>query len=180
MPLLVVALVLMLAIPALMPLSIVLRYRAGTARRLARGWVAVLNLLAIATSIAIFLAVAAVTSLWAPRALSYSLAGLLGGCLLGWLGLTLSRWEATPGSLYYTPSRMLVLAITLVVTSRMVYGFWRAWHAWGSRPDDTTWLAAAGAAGSLAAGAVVLGYYLAYWTGIWRRLSRMKRATPFG
>ncbi|MFI5006883.1 MAG: DUF1453 domain-containing protein [Solirubrobacterales bacterium] len=174
MPLVVVAVALfvLLALIALMPLSILLRYRAGTARRLARGWVATLNVLGIATSAALFLAVAAVTSLWVPKAFTYSLAGLGGGCVLGLVGLLASRWEATPQSLHYTPNRWLVLAITLVVTSRMIYGFWRGWHTWRSTPDDTSLLVAFGAAGSLAAGAVVLGYYLTYWTGVWRRLKR--------
>jgi hypothetical protein len=70
-----------------------------------------------------------------------------------------------------------VLAITLVVTARLIYGFWRSWHAWQSTPGDTSWLAASGAAGSLAAGALVLGYYLAYWAGVWRRVSQDRRRT---
>ena len=164
-----------LAALALMPLSIVLRYRAGTARRLARGWVTTVNVLGIAFSATLFLAFAAVTSVWVPRALTYSVAGLAGGCLLGLAGLWLSRWEAAPGSLHYTPNRWLVLAVMLVVTSRILYGAWRAWNAWRFAPDDTSWLAAAGVAGSLAAGALVLGYYLAYSTGLWLRVRRHKR-----
>lgn len=167
-----VALVFVLALIALMPLSILLRYRAGTARRQARGWVATINVLGIAVSAALFLMVAAVTSLWVPKAFTYSLAGLGGGCLLGLVGLLATRWESTPQSVHYTPNRWLVLAITLVVTSRMIYGFWRGWHTWHSRPDDTSLLVAFGAAGSLAAGAVVLGYYLTYWTGVWRASRR--------
>lgn len=170
-----VALVVILALIALMPLSIVLRYRAGTARRMARGWVVAINVLGVATSATLFLAVAAVTSLWVPKAFSYTLLGLAGGCLLGLLGLLTSRWEASPRSLHYTPNRWLVLAITLVVTSRLIYGFWRGWHRWHSTPDDTSLLVAFGVAGSLAAGAVVLGYYLTYWTGVWHRLRRHRR-----
>src|SRR5918995_4960458 len=108
----------MVLVVALMPLSLVLRYRAGTARRLARGWVATINVLAVALSAALFLVVAAVTSAWVPGAFTHALAGLAGGCLLGLFGLWLSRWEAAPRSLHYTPNRWLVLTITLVVTSR--------------------------------------------------------------
>jgi hypothetical protein len=79
--------------------------------------------------------------------------------------------------LHYTPSRALVLAITLVVASRMVYGLWRAWHAWRSAGGDASWLATSGAAGSLAAGAVVLGYYLAYNAGVAWRFKRHRRAS---
>jgi hypothetical protein len=71
--------------------------------------------------------------------------------------------------LHYTPNRWLVLAITLIVSSRLLYGFWRGWHAWRFTPQDSSWLAEAGAAGSLGAGAIVLGYYMTYWLGVRRR-----------
>jgi hypothetical protein len=96
--------------------------------------------------------------------------GFVSGCLLGLVGLALSRWEAAPGSLHYTPNRWLVLGITLVVTARLGFGFWRTWHAWHATPDYGSWLAESGVAGSLAAGAVVLAYYLTYWLGVRRRL----------
>ena len=89
----------------------------------------------------------------------------------------LSRWEATSSSLYYTPNTWLVLALTLLVASRVVYGFWRASHAWYTTPAGTSWLAASGAAGSLAVGALVIGYYLAFWFGI-RRRARGHRGSP--
>ena len=181
MPLFVLLLVLLIPLlfVALMPLSLVLRYRASTARRQARGWISAINVVALCVSVAFFLTVAAMTSFWVPRAFSYSLLGLAGGCALGLIGLWLSSWEKATGSLHYTPSRTLVLAIMLVVVSRMIYGLWRAWNAWRATPDASSWLAASGAAGSLAAGAVVLGYYLAYHAGVWRRLRRhLARPTP--
>jgi hypothetical protein len=177
MPLVVLALVLILpfALVALVPLSLVLRYRAGTARRRARGWVAAVNVSVLTVSVSLFLLVAATMSLWVPRALTYTLFGLAGGSVLGLAGLALSRWETTTRGLHYTPSRWLVLAMILIVASRMVYGLLRAWHAWHATPAETSWLAASGAAGSLAAGAVVLGYYLAYNAGVWRRLRHHRR-----
>ena len=175
MPLLLLLLLLPLVFVVLIPFSLIQRYRVGTARRLARGWVATLNLAAIALSVGIFLAGAALTSVWVPNAFSYTLGGLTGGGLLGVLGLAMSRWEATPRSLHYTPNRWLVLAITLVVTTRLLYGVWRAWEAWRLNPDETSWIVASGAAGSLAAGAVVLGYYFVYWFGLRVRLKRHLR-----
>jgi hypothetical protein len=173
----VVALVAGIALVALMlPLSLVLRYRAGTARRQARGWVAAINVTAVAVSAALLVTGAAIANTWVPDAFTYTLAGLALGCLLGVLGLRSSRWEVTPRSLHYTPNRWLVLAIMVVVTSRLLYGFWRAWHAWRAALDGTSWLASSGAAGSLAAGAVVLGYYLAYWGGVRRRVKRHTRS----
>ena len=160
----------------LMPLSLLQRYRVGTSRRMARGWVATLNLAAIVLSSALFLTGAAVTSVWVPNAFAYSLAGLATGCLLGLLGLALSRWETTPRALFYTPNRWLVLGITLVVSARVLYGIWRTWEASRFNPGDTSWVIASGIAGSLAAGGIVLGYYLTYWLGLRRRLKRHLRA----
>jgi hypothetical protein len=170
-----VAMLVVLAAIALMPLSIVQRYRVGTARRQARGWVTTLNLVAVGISVVLFLAGAAVTSIWVPWALTYAVSGVLAGCLLGALGLALSRWEASTSSLHYTPNRWLVLAIMLTVTARLIYGFWRAWHSWSAAPVGASWLAASGVSGSVAAGAIVLGYYLVYWAGVRRRLQRHNR-----
>jgi hypothetical protein len=172
---LVLALAVALFFPVLVPLSLVLRYRAGTARRRARGWVATLNVTGLSFSLAFFLAAAALTSLWVPHAFTYSLYGLAGGAVLGVAGLRLSRWEPAPEALHYTPNRWLVLTLTLVVSARMVYGLARAVHAWRATPGDQSWLAASGAAGSLAAGAVVLGYYVTYAAGVWRRFRRHAR-----
>ncbi len=163
----------------LMPLTLVQRYRVGTARRMARGWLATLNAVGFVVSALILLVSAAFTNIWLPHAFVYTLAGLAAGCLVGAIGLAISRWEPTPGSLHYTPNRWLVLALTLVISSRLIYGMWRSWHAWHARVDDTSWLAASGAAGSLAAGAVVLGYYAAYWIGLrWRIARHLKLTSP--
>ena len=165
-------LIVILAAIVLTPLALVHRYRLGTARRRARGWVAAVNAVGLALSVVLFLVGAALTSLWIPNTLSYAVGGLVGGSLLGLAGLALTRWESSPGSLHYTPNRWLVLAITLVVAARVAFGFWRSWHAWRTTDGYASWAAASGAAGSLAAGAVVLGYYLIYWLGVRRRLGR--------
>jgi hypothetical protein len=85
------------------------------------------------------------------------------------LGLALTRWEPTPQALYFTPNRGLVLLITLAVTARLLYGLWRIWDAWRAAGANDSWLAAAGIAGSMAVGAVVIGYYFTYSAGVrWR------------
>lgn len=175
-PLLLLPLLILLALPILLPLSLLQRYRVGTARRVARGWLTTLNLVVLLLSVGFYLVGAAMTSLWLPHAFSYAMLGLAIGCVLGAVGLPLSRWEATPRGLEYTPNRWLVLAITLVVTSRVIYGVWRGWHAWMARTDDTSWLAASGAAGAFAAGGIALGYYVIYWAGVRRRVARHRRA----
>lgn len=158
------------------PLSIVQRYRQGTKRRRARGWIVSLNLAGIAISTAMFLTSAALISLRAPRALGYSLIGLAIGGILGFVGLLAARWEDVEEGLHYTPSRILILSISLVVTARIGYGLYRAWRVWGATGDES-WLVTAGVPSSLAFGAVVLGYYLTFFAGVRGRLIRHRRRT---
>jgi hypothetical protein len=176
-PFLVLALLVLmpLAVIVMMPFVLVGRYRAGRARRLARPWLATLNVIATLFSATFFLTVAAVTNLWVPRAFAWAVLGLAAGCGLGVIGLLLSRWEAAPGSLHYTPNRWLVLVITFIVAARVVYGIWRGWNAWGSPGGESSFLTAFGIAGSLAAAATVIGYYAAYSIGLRRRVSQWQR-----
>jgi hypothetical protein len=172
-PLLIVAAILVVALILFIlgiPLSLVLRYRTGKARRLARGWVLTTNLVMLSVSVALFLFGASLTTFWVPRALLYSLLGLAAGGLLGLLGLAATRWEPTPRGLFFTPNRWLVLLLTLLVTARIAYGMWRAWHTWERGAGGGAWLDAFGVAESMAAGAIVLGYYLVYVIGLRRRV----------
>ena len=159
----------------LMPISLLQRYRVGTSRRQARSWILTLNLAAVLLSTCIFLASAAVTNVWVPGAFRYAATGLTVGALVGIGGLWLTRWEHSARGLHYTPNRWLVLGITLIVSARIAYGFWRGWQAWRLSGGDASWIAASGVAGSLAAGAVVLGYYVTYWFGVRRKLNRPRR-----
>lgn len=166
---LVVLLLLPFALVLAMPFALVQRYRSGKARRLARGWIATINVAGTSFSAALFVWAAALTNLWVPNAFRYSVYGLCAGALLGLLGLAATRWEESPQGLHYTPNRWLVLLITVAVTARILYGIARAWEAWAAR-HETPWLAASGLAGSLAVGGAVLGYYAIYSAGVWRRL----------
>jgi hypothetical protein len=169
--LLLLAAVLVLAV-ALVPVSLVLRFRTGTVRRRARRWVATINIAGFALSIVMFLVTAAVTTRWAPGTFTYALGGLSAGVAVGLLGYALTRWEPTPQGLYYTPNAWLVLSLTLAVTGRILYGIWRGWQAWGTVVGDRTWIAEAGVAGSMGVGAVVLGYYFTYWAALRWRVAR--------
>src|SRR5687768_15031468 len=129
--LLILALIALLALFALLlPLSIIGRYRAGTARRRARRGVALVNVISIGISALLFMVTAAVSSIWIPGAFSYSAVGLGGGLVLGIVGLRITRWEMTSQSLHYVPNRWLVLAITVGVSLRLAFGFWRVWESW--------------------------------------------------
>ena len=156
------------------PLLLIIRYRVGTARRPARLWIATVNVLCLLLSAGLFLWIAALTNFWVRNAFAYALIGFVSGTLLGLLGLFVTRWEKTATVTYYTPNRWLVLLITLAVAARMLYGFWRIWHAWHFAGADSSWLASAGIPGSMGVGALVIGYYVTYYAGICRRLgSRM-------
>jgi hypothetical protein len=171
-PLLALAILVILAVIALIPVSIIQRFRVGTSRRQARGWVARLNLIAIGFSAVLFLAGAFITSRWIPEVLTYTLAGFGAGCVLGLLGVALTRWEYTGRRLQFTPNRWLVLAITIVVAARVLYGLWRTWEAWRASVESMAWVAASGVAASMSAGAVALGYYLIFWTGVRQQIRR--------
>jgi len=174
-PLLIIPVLVVLALIALIPISLVQRYRVGTSRQRARGWLATLNIVALSISAVLFAAGAAFTNIWVSDALAYTAAGLGVGGLLGFIGLRIARWEPSAGGLHYTPNRWLVLAMTLAVTGRVIYGFWRGWHSWRAGVQGGSWVVTAGVTGSMAAGAVVLGYYLVFWLGVRRRYRRHER-----
>src|SRR6188474_2426874 len=111
--LLVLLLLLPLVLIALMPFILIQRYRMGSARRMARPWLSTLGLVLMAFSTTVFLAGAAVTAVWIPHAFRGAATGVAVGTGLGIAGLLLTRWEATPATLHYTPNRWLVLLVTV-------------------------------------------------------------------
>ena len=170
MPLLVVPILVALLVVALIPVSIVARIRRGAMRRQARRWAVTANLLAVTLSLILFLFGTLVVSTWEPLAFSYTASGFAAGCVLGLLGFSLTRWERHNGRLHYTPNRWLVLGVTLTVTARVFYGFWRTYEAWRASVDQMAWVALSGLSASMSAGAVVLGYYFVYWLAVRRRV----------
>jgi len=170
MPLLILVLVLPLVMIALMPLILIQRYRIGTARRMARPWMVTFNVVLMGFSAICFLASAGVTTVWVPGAFTGAAAGVTLGAGLGLVGLMLTRWESTAATLHYTPNRWLVLVVTFVVSARVLYGLWRSWRFAEAGVYGTPMVVAFGIPESLAAGGMVIGYYLAYWLGVRRRL----------
>ena len=175
-PLLIVVLVgVLVVLPVvLVPWSILQRYRAGVARRPARGWVATVNVIAFAVSTAIVLVSAMVSGIWVVGALRAVVIGWALGVALGAIGLVLSRWEHDGTAWHFTPNRWLVALLALVVVARLGYGGWRAWTAWQTW-GAADWAAHAGIAGSLGAGALLIGYGLGFWLAVRWRIGRRKR-----
>ena len=180
MPIIVFALLLfvLLAFTGVVLLSLALRYRAGTARRQARRWVASLNVWMTSFSAVFFLSFTLLLSFWVDSAFRFTLIGLGCGGILGLIGLAMTRWESQPEGFFYTPSRWLALLITLAIAARFVYGWWRATHSGSgiNTHGDQHWLiTASGTQLSLAVAAGLMGYYLVYSIGVRLRLTRHER-----
>jgi hypothetical protein len=163
----------LLALAGVVLVSLALRYRAGTARRQARRWVASLNVWATSLSVVFFLSFTLLLSFWVGSAFRFALIGMGCGGILGMLGLAMTRWESQPEGLFYTPSRWLVLIVTLAIAARFIYGWWRATHSVNSTQGDQHWLmTASGIQLSLTVAAGLIGYYLVYSIGVRLRLAR--------
>lgn len=175
MPFLLLLLLLPVAVIALMPLLLVQRYRAGSARREGRPWVTALTIAAMAFSAVFFLASAAITTIWIPRALGGAAIGVAAGLVLGVMGSLLTRWEPGLRSFHYTPNRWLVLLVTLIVSGRVVYGLYRSFEAASAGLSGVHLVNAFGVPESLAAGGIVIGYHLAYNVELRRRIGRWQR-----
>ena len=174
MPIIVFALLLFIlfAFAGVVLLSLALRYRAGTARRQARHWVASLNVWMTSFSAVFFLSFTLLLSFWVDSAFRFALIGLVFGGILGLIGLAITRWESQPEGLFYTPNRWLALLVTLAIAVRFVYGWWRATHSGSNAPVDQYWLVtASGTQLSLAVAAGLIGYYLVYSVGVRLRIS---------
>lgn len=162
---------LILLVLLLIPVGIVRRYRAGTARQTARGWQTLLTIGGLATSLLMLAVSAGLLAFIDHEVPVYTASGVLLGLALGGLGLLLTRWESGPDRLRFTPNRWLVLAVVGIVVARIAYGLWRAATLLG-RGADGSLAQEVGVAGSMAAAGLLLGYYLAYWVGVrirWRR-----------
>ena len=169
MPIIVFTLLLfvLLAFTGVILLSLALRYRAGTARRQARRWVASLNMWMTGFSAVFFLSFTLLLSFWVGSAFRFALIGMGVGAILGLLGLTLTRWESRPEGLFYTPNRWLAFIIVFAIAARIAYGWWRATHSGSSFAGDQHWLiTASGTQLSLAVAAGLIAYYLVYSIGV--------------
>ena len=176
MPIILFALLLfvLLAFGGVVLLSLALRYRAGTARRQGRRWVATMNVWMTNFSAVFFLFFTFLISFWLGPTLRFALAGMAVGGLLGLLGLMMTRWESHPEGLFYTPSRWLALLVMLAIAARLVYGWWHTMHR--GVADEQHWLtSASGTQLSVAVAAGLIGYYLIYAIGVRIRITRHEK-----
>jgi hypothetical protein len=166
----------LLAFAGVILLSLALRYRASTARRQARPWIASLNVWLTGFSSFFFLSFTLLLSLWVPSAFRFAVIGMGCGAVLGLLGLALTRWERRPNGLFYTPNRWLAIVVTFAIAARFIYGWWRVTHSGGSAPAEQHWLRTASATQfSVAVAGGLVAYYLIYSIGVRLQLAHHDR-----
>ncbi|QBG90853.1 hypothetical protein [Xanthomonas oryzae] len=147
----------------LFPLALLQRFRMGTARRQARGWLLMINLVSAGMSSVLFLIFSLIAAAFWPGAISHAAFGWACGLALGVLALRLTRFERTTQGLFYRPNLWLVLALTALVVVRVIAGMVQGWRsAW----QTEGWLSHASL---LSAAGVLLGDALAYATLLWWR-----------
>jgi hypothetical protein len=165
----------LLAFAGVILLSLALRYRAGTARRQGRRWVASMNMWATSFSAVFFLCFTFLISFWLGPTLRFALAGMIVGGVFGLLGLVLTRWESQPEGFFYTPSRWLALLVMLAIAARLGYGWWHTMHR--GAPDEQHWFLSVPATQlSVAVAAGLIGYYLVYAIGVRIRIARHEQS----
>jgi hypothetical protein len=164
----------LLAFAGVVLLSLALRYRAGTARRQGRRWVATMNVWATSFSAVFFLFFTFLISFWLGPTLRFALAGMAVGVLLGLVGLAVTRWESQPEGFFYTPSRWLALLVMLAIAARLVYGWWHTTHP-NAPGQQHCFLSASGTQLSVAVAAGLIGYYLVYAIGVRTRITRHEK-----
>jgi hypothetical protein len=164
----------------LLPLGLRARYRNGGARRRAVGWGVRLNAGLLAFSIPLFLLSAWIAQHWVGDALVDAAFGLLAGLLVGGVGLALTRFEPDATGFHYTPSRVVVLALTALVALRILVGLWLSASGMGDLVGGTPAGASTGMAATATAwlrgggwfsvGGLLLGYNAGYCWGLRARL----------
>lgn len=163
---------LLLALALLLwPIGLWQRYRHGRARRRAWPWMILLNIGLLAIALLLFVVGAWIGGRWIDDALPNALFGLLAGGAIGVLGLALTRFEQGVDAIHFTSPPWLVLALTLLVALRALLGAWQAWHrGWVGEAAAMPWPWLESYGSLLAMGGLLLGYHLAYATGLHLRV----------
>jgi hypothetical protein len=100
--------------------------------------------------------------LQAPRLLLGFGGGLLAGTILGFVGLRLTRFETTEEGHFYTPDTRIGIALSLLLTGRLIYRIiilndvsWSLGHPPAWQSPLTFFIAG-----------LTFGYYLVYYIGL--------------
>ncbi|HST27166.1 MAG TPA: DUF1453 domain-containing protein [Rudaea sp.] len=107
-------------------------------------------------------------------------AGIAGGVALAWLGLRHTKFETTEQGSFYTPHTYIGLAVSALLLGRIAYRFivvYPAAHA-ASQIGANPFAAYQKSPLTLAILGIVVGYYIAYYTGVLVRSAKV--ASPTG
>jgi len=113
------------------------------------------------------------TSLANPATGAAALAGALVGAGLGVLGTRLTKFEATPAGLFYTPNAHLGIALSLLFVLRLAWRF--VVLQTGGRGVDARAVQLGANPLTMALFGTLAGYYVAYVIGLLRWRARAAR-----
>jgi hypothetical protein len=111
-----------------------------------------------------------------------TLVGLAAGAAVAYVGLRLTRFDAMPGGIFYTPNAYIGAALSAVLLGRLVYRFqvlyptMQAAHAGGNDPLESFQRSPL----TLALLGIVIGYYLAYCVGLLLCSAKLRAQPPIG
>ena len=101
-------------------------------------------------------------------------AGLVVGMALAVFALRLTRFEASPEGLFYTPNAPLGIALTVLMVGRIGYRMYEVWAIGPAlAPNNTEFVRSPL---TLVIFGVLAGYYIAYAVGLVRWRRRVMRA----
>ncbi len=98
--------------------------------------------------------------------------GVVAGVLLGLYGLRLTRFDATPEGLFYTPNAHLGVALSLLLIARIGYRAVQIYLQHGTAPPGDPAATMMQSPLTLAIFGTLAGYYVAYAIGLLRWKAR--------
>ncbi len=166
-----------ISLPALMPVLIValIAWRmVGRVRRLiGRQPVRTRRLVLTTVFFPILVVLLALTGLRDIALLEGLAGGVAIGVVLAWVGLRMTKFEASEAVLFYTPNAVIGIALSLLFIGRLIYRFGAIYLATG-RLDPATMQSFGKSPLTLMIFGVLAGYYTAYAIGIlmWRHTAK--------
>ena len=121
--------------------------------------------------LALILALMLPASLVHPMAGAAAIAGVALGIALGMLGTRLTRFEATPAGLFYTPNTHLGIALSLLLVLRVCYRF--VVLQMNGAAADAQSMQLGSSPLTMAIFGTLAGYYLTYAIGLLRWRARV-------
>jgi hypothetical protein len=109
-----------------------------------------------------------------PALCAAMLAGIAGGVTLGWFGLKHTQFEVTPEGRFYTPHTYIGALVSALFLGRIAYRFIVLYStSHGVAADASPFAAYQRSPLTMAIFGVLVGYYVAYYSGILVRNSTL-------